>query len=135
MYKIGENIILEITKDGLYGYVTLVSNELDKKIEFDNNKCLNEIKKYIKYGLDESLLIRILDNNKTEEKYCIAAGKAPTPGKDGSIKFNFELDKTLSPKINNDGTVDYRELNSLNNVNEGDILAIMIPPKIGRAHV
>ena len=64
------------------------------------------------------MLIRILDNNKTEEKYCIAAGKAPTPGKDGSIKFNFELDKTLSPKINNDGTVDYRELNSLNNVNE-----------------
>lgn len=128
MYKIGENIILEISKDGLYGYVTLINDELDKKVQFDKNKCLDEIKKYIKYGLDESLLIRILDNNITEEKFCIAAGKASTPGKDGSIKYNFELDKTLSPKINNDGTVDYRELNSLNNVKEGDILAIIIPP-------
>ena len=131
MYKIGENIILEITKDGLYGYITLVNDELNNKIQFDTNECLNEIKKYIKYGLDESLLIRILDNNMIGEKFCIAAGRAPISGKNGSINYNFDMEKPLLPKLNKDGTVDYRELDSINNVKEGDILASIILPTEG----
>lgn len=130
MIKIGENIIIEISKDGLKGYITL-TNTNKNDIEFNINAAFEEVKKHLKYGLNEELLKRILNSKLTDEKLCIAEGKPSIRGKDGNIKYHFEMDKPLLPKLNVDGTVDYKELDSLNNVNEGDTLATIIPPMDG----
>lgn len=131
MYRIGKNIVLEISKDGMSGYITLVKEQEEDEIQLDIVKSLNEIKDYFKYGLDEDLLMRILENKIVSEKLLIAAGKPPVPGQDGSIKYHFDMDKPLLPKLNIDGTVDYRELDSINTVNTGDLLAEIIPPTEG----
>lgn len=133
MYNIGNDIILEISKDGLYGYITLLKNEIEDRVEnqLDVIKILNEVKQYIKYGLNESLLKNILDKRFTGEKFCIAEGKTSIPGKDGSIRYYFDLEKPLLPKLNSDGTVNYKELDSINTVNKGDVLAEIIPPVEG----
>ncbi len=62
----------------------------------------------------------------------MAKGISPIDGKDGYIKYYFDLEKKLIPKILEDGTVDYRELDIINNVNKGDLLAEAIPPKEGQ---
>ncbi len=133
MYNIGNDIVLEISRDGLYGYITILKYESEDQdyIQIDNKDLLNEIKKHIKYGLKESLLQNLLDNRITGEKFCIAEGKVPIPGKDGSIKYHFDMEKPLLPKLNDDGTVDYRELDSINTVNKEDVLAEIIPPTDG----
>lgn len=133
MYNIGNDIILEISKDELYGYITLLKNESEDNVEnqLDVIKILNEVKQYIKYGLNENLLRNLLDKKVTGEKLCIAEGKRPIPGKDGSIKYYFDLEKPLLPKLNSDGTVNYKELDSINTVNKGDVLAEIIPPVEG----
>ncbi len=133
MYNIGNDIILEISKDELYGYITLLKNESEDNVEnqLDVIKILNEVKQYIKYGLNESLLRNLLDKKVIGEKLCIAEGKRPIPGKDGSIKYYFDLEKPLLPKLNSDGTVNYKELDSINTVNKGDVLAEIIPPVEG----
>ena len=41
------------------------------------------------------------------------------------------MEKPLLPKLNDDGTVDYRELDSINTVNKEDVLAEIIPPTDG----
>ncbi|WP_353095282.1 FapA family protein [Tissierella praeacuta] len=131
MYNIGNDIILEVSKDGLYGYITLLEDEGENKSELNIENILSEIKEYIKYGLNEKLLINILNNRAIGEKFCIAEGELSVPGKDGSIKYHFEMEKPLLPKLNDDGTVDYRELDSINTTNEDDILAELILPTEG----
>lgn len=131
MYKIDNNVLLEISKDKQNAYITLLENEEQNDAELNYTSVINEVKKYIKYGLDEFQLIKTLDDKITGEKICIAKGKLAVPGKDGSIRYHFEMEKPLLPKLKKDGTVDYRELDSINTVNVGDVLAEIIPPTEG----
>ncbi|MCF6464710.1 DUF342 domain-containing protein [Clostridium sp. Cult2] len=143
MYKISSNIIIEVSKDGLKGYITLLDKE---KIDFSNDKetrefmvdekpienIIEEIKGILKVGLNEDKLRLALSNRKYNTKVCIAEGIMPINGKDGYIKYHFNLEKKLVPKILNDGTVNYRELDIINNVRKGDVLAELVPPKKGK---
>ena len=142
MYKISSNILLEVSRDGMNGYITLLDNGklgvLESKEDDNHNyeesqidQIIGEIKNIIKVGLKEGELRKVLLNKYYDEKTCIAEGISPISGKDGFIKYHFDLEKKLIPKVLNDGTVDYRELNIINNVNEGDLLAESIPPKEG----
>ena len=128
MYNIYSNIILEISKDGLFGYITLKAGDNQEHMQFNYTEILDNIKEYIRYGLNEDNLRRALSSNIVNEKTCIAEGTPPINGKDGSIKYYFDLEKPLLPKLNQDGTVDYKELDALNTVDNNDILAEIIPP-------
>lgn len=131
MIKIGQDILLEISSDGLEAYITLNkgSEGADNKKNF--MEYLDQIKEKITYGLNESLLINILENKITDEKLSIAKGKPSIPGEDGKIKFHFDLGKPLLPKLKEDGTVDYRELDAINKVVKDAVLAEIIPPTEG----
>lgn len=128
MIKIGDYINLEIEKDGLLAYITLVKNEMEDNTEINYMNFFDEIKRHIVYGLNEEVLKNILNNPIIDKQIIIAKGKLPVDGKDGSIEYNFDMEKPLMPKLKSDGTVDYRELNSINTVSKDDILAQIILP-------
>lgn len=130
MITIQDNINLEISKNGLNAYINILKNN-DKNIKHDPDKIISEIEKHIKFGLNKKLLKDINNPNFSFEKKCIAQGKEPIHGKDGSIKRYFQLDRSLIPMLREDGTVDYRELNSVNNIFKDKILAEIIPPTEG----
>ncbi len=134
MIEIGQNILLEISKDCLSAYITLIKDENDS-IDVNLTEYIDEIKSHIKYGLDKSKLISILSNKTLNTKILIAKGLAPVNGKDGSIKYNFDMEKPLLPKINPDGTVDYRELDAVNSVEKNYVLAEIIPPSEGKVGI
>lgn len=131
MIKIGQNIVLEISEDGLSAYITLIKDEEKNYIEQNLIESLDEIEKHISYGLNKILLMSILKGKVIDRKLLIAEGKTPIDGKDGSIKYNFDMEKPLLPKLKEDGTVDYRELDSINTVKKDDILAEIISPTEG----
>lgn len=124
MYKIGDKVILETSRDGLQGYITI----LDSDIALNKN-ILNEIKEYFKFGLDQDLLRPLLETKC--EKTLIAEGKDSVNGENGYIDYKFELNRVIMPKINNDGIVDYRELDSINKVYKDQLLALIIEPTCG----
>lgn len=128
MIKIGQNILLEISKDGLSAHITLVKREEEDRIEENLVEFLDKIKEHILYGLNETFLISILEAKTVDEKFLIAKGLPTIDGQDGKIKYNFDMGRPLLPKLNEDGTVDYRELDSINTVKKDDILAEIIPP-------
>ena len=134
MIKLGNDIILEIEKDGLSAYITLIKHE-DEDSQLNYMDFFNEIKGHIPYGLNETLLRSILESKIIDRKMLIAEGKRPVDGKDGSIKYYFEMEKPLLPKILPDGTVDYRELDSINTVEKDDLLAEIIQPIEGIAGI
>ena len=56
----------------------------------------------------------------------------PIKGEDGYIKYYFDIEKEIKPKILEDGTVDYKELDAINTVTAGEVLAELIPPREGK---
>lgn len=134
MHKINPNILLKISKDGLRAFITLYKGD-DNDSNQDNymiDEIIKKIKEIIKVGLDEDKLRSILLNKYYNNSICIAEGILPLHGEDGYIKYYFDTDKKLVPKVLEDGTVDYRELNFVESVRKGDVLAELIPPKDGK---
>ncbi|NLK43008.1 MAG: DUF342 domain-containing protein [Tissierellia bacterium] len=127
MYKLSNNISLDITGDGLKGYIIL-SDDKDELKDLNIDDLVQGIKKFIKFGLKEEVVLNVLKNKILDERVLIAEGKKPIDGKNGKIKYHFDFEKPLLPKINPDGTVDYKDLDAINVVKNGDIIAEIIPP-------
>lgn len=125
MYKINDNIILESSEDGLEGYITI----LDKEI-LSRENIIEEIKKHFKFGLNQNLL-EDLSKIREGKKTLIAEGVHEIDGENGYIEYDFEIKTTLIPKIDENGIVDYRELDSINKVSKNQILATIIRPTDG----
>lgn len=63
---------------------------------------------------------------------CLAAQeKAPIPGKAAYLKEKIKLSDSLKPRENTDGSVDFRELDSVVQIQKGDLLAFKVPPQKG----
>lgn len=67
--------------------------------------------------------------------YCtdvlIAKATMPVQGKDASITYHFNVDKTCKPAMSEDGSVDFHKLDMIENVSEGQLLATLTPADFG----
>ncbi|MBU2431558.1 MAG: DUF342 domain-containing protein, partial [Proteobacteria bacterium] len=89
------------------------------------------LQKKIAYGLLEDAKIEIWLAKSGEEKICIAQGEEAVPGEDGVIQFHFQTDYTNAGKINEDGTIDFRNRGDIPYTTEGVLLAEKKPAKQG----
>ena len=87
----------------------------------------------VKFGLDQEKIAEFVGNRKYCTDYVLAAGQQPVHGKDAKIEYFFNTNKSLQPKRNEDGSVDYKELNTVSHVKKGDLLARLIPEDPGKA--
>jgi uncharacterized protein len=83
------------------------------------------------FGIDEAAIRDLIERKSPGEKKIVAAGKSPVKGKDGAVEYLFSTQQKLQPKINADGSADYRNLNLTQNVIAGQELARLIPPPAG----
>jgi len=86
-------------------------------------------------GVNEGLLIDILAQWTKDKQHAVFEGLArgipPCEGDHGSVEFLFNTQTSLSPKVNPDGTADYREVNIYNPVGQGRKLARLREPGKG----
>lgn len=79
------------------------------------------------YGISNKVVKACL----VAKQYCrdipIAKGKAVVQGKNGEIVYKFNTAPTAKPKLLEDGSVDFHELNLFTSVKEGDLLAELVP--------
>ena len=135
MERINEMINVEVSKDKMIGVISFTAPE--------NGGSLlrpDEIKKAIHdfgivQGLIEENVEELSVKHEYNYKYVIAKGKSPKDGEDGRIEFHFDPKalKELKPRINEDGTVDLKDLGAVKNVNKGDKLATKIPATLGES--
>ncbi len=85
----------------------------------------------IKYGIDQNAIFGFLQNRQYCTDYVFALGTPPRHGKDAKIEYYFNTSKNLQPKRNEDGSVDYKDLNTISHIKEGDVLARLIPADPG----
>ena len=68
--------------------------------------------------------------------YCMdilaAKAKLPVQGKNAEIIYNFNVEKTNSPEVEEDGSVDFHKLDMIEHVKEGQLLATLVPENRGK---
>lgn len=87
----------------------------------------------IKFGLNQEAIADFLGNRKYCTDYVFVLGQQPVHGKDAKIEYFFNTNKSLQPKRNDDGSVDYKELNTVSQVKKGALLARLIPEDPGKS--
>ncbi len=86
----------------------------------------------VKCGIIINNIESFLSDRKYCEDYILARGTEATEGKDAIITYNFNTDNTSKPKLNEDGTVDFHQLDTISPINKGDILATLTPAVPGK---
>ncbi|WP_169083055.1 DUF342 domain-containing protein [Paenibacillus sp. PL91] len=90
--------------------------------------------KGIVYGIRDELLDQIAKNPLAfyKDQTLIAKGESPIPGKDGSIRLVYDMEKRNSaPAELEDGKVDFKEVVQLKNVKRGQLIAERFDPQPG----
>ncbi|WP_051569082.1 FapA family protein [Alkaliphilus transvaalensis] len=85
----------------------------------------------INYGVDEEQLSRLVKLKHTDHYVPIAKGRAPIDGIDGKVIYHFNPSKEHKPVVLEDGSVDFKHLDIIKNVKQGDLLVEVLPPSDG----
>lgn len=87
--------------------------------------------KSVTYGIDEAGIVQYCKGTAFYKDFQVATGLRPVKGEDGSIEYFFTLDLRSVPTENDDGTVNFKELGLVRNVNSGDVLCKITPETEG----
>ena len=74
-------------------------------------------------GINGEEIKKFLEERRYCTNYILAKGIPPVNGTDAKIEYFFNTNPNLKPKRNEDGTVDYHELNTISRVEKGQLLA------------
>lgn len=95
-------------------------------------EILDDIKyRKIVFGIKEDVILEIAEKQLFCTDVIIAEGTPPRHGSDAEIKYYFNTDLKIQPTQNEDGSVDFFHLNTINHCNQGDVLAELIPEDVG----
>jgi len=89
-----------------------------------------------KYDISYNINMAKLKELEAEPVYnrniVVAGGVAPVNGVDGTVSFRINTEKkSLKPKENEKGVVDFRDLDIVENVKQGQELCVITPPTEG----
>ncbi len=79
--------------------------------------------KGVVYGIKEDEIRGFLRNREYFKEYVFAEGVAPVQGKDAEVEYFFNTDLKARPTLKEDGSVDFFNLNIINHVSDGELLA------------
>jgi len=121
---------VEISSDEMKAYITALppgpggtDPDYDTLVTMLQNNGVIE-------GFREEVLRRLEETPIYREPILVAEGKKPVNGQDARIVMNFDTESKVHLK-ETDGKVDFKELNIVQNVVEGQVLAKKIPPERG----
>lgn len=78
----------------------------------------------VKYGLNEAVLQQMIDMPIYNNSVVVAKGQEPVNGKDGCYTYNFRTQAKSAPRILEDGSVDYLNMDLFESVTAGQVVAI-----------
>lgn len=87
--------------------------------------------KKICFGIDLEAIGRYLANREYCTDLVMARGKEPRHGTDAEIHYLFRTNRSAKPRQNEDGTVDFHDLDVIARVGAGDVLATLKPEDPG----
>ncbi len=84
----------------------------------------------INYGIDRAALERLIDKRSNEKITC-ARGTPPCVGEKATLEYHVDIESQGRPTELEDGSVDFKNINSFINIEKGQLLIEKIPPTPG----
>jgi len=88
-------------------------------------------KSEVQLDVDHSIIADIINHKKYNFPVEIAAGKHVANGTDGTITYRYKKFAELSPKEDESGKVDYKDLGLVQNITAGMVIADIVPETEG----
>lgn len=127
MAGLHKEITIRISYDEMEAYLLLARpGEGETYSKSEIMAALRE--KKVKIGVDESIIERMLSEERFGREVLIARGTAPVDGKDGYFTYNFDLNLNNKPTVREDGSVDYWSIHAVETVEEGQVIATYTEP-------
>lgn len=122
-----EMLKVRIAGDNMSAAVRFYAPSNDGEV-MDKAEILNDLKhRGVTYGVCEEVLEAFLKKREYCRDYTVARGEERTRGEDARIEFLFNTDTKARPTLQEDGSVDFFHLNTVNHCVKGDVLARLIP--------
>ncbi len=127
-----ESAKIMISPDKMVAYIRFYPPSNGGKV-MDKREIVAELEREnVTFGISA----KIMEVFMLVRQYClnipIARGQAPVQPKDTKIEYFFETKPLSKPKMLEDGSVDFHELNLFCPVNKGDVLAKLTPHENGQ---
>lgn len=84
-------------------------------------------KNNVVYGLNHGIIGMLVRNGQDVDRVEVATGDSHIDGKDSEIEYKFDV-ASSKPKINEDGSIDFKNIDTFVKVKEGELLAVKTPP-------
>lgn len=81
------------------------------------------VSKGVIFGIDEPKIRKMLEEKIYDTYVTVAVGEKPIEGRDGYYSYTFDTNPNKKPRLREDGTVDYLNLNLFQTVSKGDLIA------------
>lgn len=133
--EVNEMAKLRITDDRMMAIIRFYPPSKNGKYMTEKD-ILNELdREKISYGVLDKFIKAYLMGRQFCRDIPIAKGKPIVNGKNAEIIYKFNTQPTAKPKLLEDGSVDFHELNMFMSVKSGDLLAELIPAVLGEAGI
>ena len=126
------DVRVHVAASGMEAYVTVIPPKNGgRPATFD--LVMNRLRQA---GVVEGIMFDQIAEALKEENWGkmvqVARGVPPKDGEDAKIEYRFPLpEERIRPATTEDDRVDYRNLNLIQNVRKGELLAVRIPPTLG----
>lgn len=116
--------------DKMRGYISILPPDNGRMLTAD--ELLGILNKSgIVFGININALQTLVNYPVYNEMICVAEGIQPVNGQNGKLEFFFNINVDSKPTILEDGRVDFRDLNLIESVQNGQKLCSLIPPSPG----
>lgn len=131
IYPVHESCIIRVSEDKMRATARFYpASNTGKPME--KAEILSDLAHHkISFGIDEAAIDAFLANRQYCTDIVLATGMEPRHGTDAWIEYFFNTDLSAKPTRNEDGSVDFFSLNTINHCKEGDLLARLHPEDRG----
>ncbi len=123
-------ILVTVSPDELKAFITLYNTGDNLPIKKEDIIGALESQRVV-FGIKEDIISYLVESPMYNEAFCVAEGIAPQNGKNGMVTYHFNTDVNKTPTLMEDGRINYRELNLIQSVQEGQVLCSLVPPVKG----
>ncbi|MCL2840398.1 MAG: FapA family protein [Defluviitaleaceae bacterium] len=129
--QVAESAAVEISKDRMEA-VIIFSEPINKGRLLTLEEVLDIIRK-ANVVPDQDLVEKALETKRYGRKLVVARGVEPEKGADGFLQFHFDRSNIKpKPKIMEDGTVNFKQLDMFKLCTRGDVLVTSMPSRDGK---
>jgi uncharacterized protein (DUF342 family) len=122
------------SSDNMTAYIR--AEDYSREKDADNSVPTTDIyelldEKKVVYGIDDEGITEYCKGTTYYKDFVVAQGLNPINGENGSAEYFFSTEEGYEPKERADGTVDYKDLGMIKNVEVDQVLCKITPPTEG----